>query len=307
MFMIILTNNRYLIGGIAFNEISLTLVFANSKATLRYPYRGKTYPEDNSLGYNAIVNPIIFEDAICPSLSYATRWIARGPREVDRVESYDIRIVRFAAAEFPALPIEASEIPRISRGWLHRVGVDRILLSMLVILFECQEGFCQFSIERKKKKDTNGSLATTRCASQCLMAYGNAWSLAVKFCRVSVISRGYTQENDPLRYEALEKSCFGIMGYSINENTRSGSACSRSVAAEVPRDGGKGRKSRANGSSICDIQDVLEEQWREVVHGCRLNLSPSALREMSLDVFLMCFAFLSLHASVRPTVGVLGC
>lgn len=51
------------------------------------------------------------------------------------------------------------------------------------------------------------------------MAYGNAWSLAVKFCRVSVISRGYTQENDPLRYEALEKSCFGIMGYSINENT----------------------------------------------------------------------------------------
>ncbi|KAL2735358.1 hypothetical protein V1478_002998 [Vespula squamosa] len=144
--------------------------------------------------------------------------------EVDRVESYDIRIVRFAAAEFPALSIEASEIPRISRGWLHRVGVDRlfvyeILLSMLVILFECQKGFCQFSIERKKEKNTNGSLATTGCASQCLMAYGNAWSLAVKFCRVSVISRGYTQENDPSRYGALEKSCFGIMGYSINENT----------------------------------------------------------------------------------------
>ncbi|KAL2730425.1 hypothetical protein V1477_016236, partial [Vespula maculifrons] len=174
--------------------------------------------------------------------------------EVDRVESYDIRIVRFAAAEFPALPIEASEIPRISRGWLHRVGVDRGLLPI-------------FYREEKKKKDTNGSLATTRCASQCLMAYGNAWSLAVKFCRVSVISRGYTQENDPLRYEALEKSCFGIMGYSINENTRSGSACSRSVAVEVPRDGGKGRKSRANGSSICDIQDVLEGPFIHVL-GC---------------------------------------
>lgn len=51
------------------------------------------------------------------------------------------------------------------------------------------------------------------------MAYGNAWSLAVEFRHVSVISRGYTQEDDPSQFESLEKSCFGIMGYSINENT----------------------------------------------------------------------------------------